>query len=272
MSNINLLPEELRKPPQAPPPKPLASKETVHPLPQPPSPPSSRPITSSPLPSPQIPQTHPNPLGTGFKVRRTDDLTDRTPTTEKQTSSAKITLIPGQSSSFTHQQPHISPQTLIPLITLGVVVLILGGMLVFTYQKRTELTSLTTTIDETTNYNQQLAQKLKEPLRRALQSEYAATRINAHTHYEAFFRLLEIRTLPEVHYERLAITEGLKISLSLLAPSFSAAAEQLMLLRTANNITGVTFSSLRREITPRGDMVRSEVQLSIHPSLLSNSL
>lgn len=98
------------------------------------------------------------------------------------------------------------------------------------------------------------------------------TLLDRHVRWTGFFTWLERNTIPTVTFTQLRSESVGTVTLDALAAGFPAAAEQIVVFRTAPQaVTAVETSALNADIAPNGTVrgVRFSVTLSLAPALLT---
>ncbi len=96
--------------------------------------------------------------------------------------------------------------------------------------------------------------------------------LDTHVHWTNFFGYLENNTIPTVTFTRLRSESVGTVTLDALAESFSAAAEQIVVLRSSPAaIAGVDAGGMTADVAPNGDLhgVHFTVTLTLAPQLLT---
>ncbi len=98
------------------------------------------------------------------------------------------------------------------------------------------------------------------------------TLLDRHVRWTGFFTWLERNTIPTVTFTQLRSESVGTVTLDALAAGFPAAAEQIVVFRTAPQaVTAVETSAINADIAPNGEVrgVRFSVTLSLAPTLLT---
>ncbi len=300
MSDINLLPQELRKTPATSsiPKKPVSSRIdqpliTAQPLVPPsikttlPPPLMPRPqitVMSSPVPFPQQPPassmhhitTSPTPMPPSApqtsRIPLRGNAILETPSTSPS-EITKITLIPETKEKALPHIGHSSPW-LIPG-SVAILALLVNGVWGILFITTSSALSKQQTEENTLAQQVENVKKKLQPQIVLLQQASTAQNLLAkHGHMSRFFTLLEQATLPTTTYEYFTLSEsipnGKHGTLMVLTPSFTDMAAQITLFLSAHTImNNVTYNAVRREKTEMGEQVRASVEFDVAPSALS---
>ncbi len=94
--------------------------------------------------------------------------------------------------------------------------------------------------------------------------------INSHIAFTNFLAFLESITLPTTTYQNLTFSQKNQVSLSVTAPSFTLAAEQILAFKQAKNgITEIQTQGMKKEQNQEEERIHFEVQLKIVGQLLT---